>query len=335
MAILTKSHLLQRVEHAFRAGGWDLLYLSDLGEHPGRYRIYRDDRSLTVRVYIWNVSHGGGPRSAAEYRIQVTGLQPRLFVPEVGGKTLILGWWPNDEVFAGFDYRRHARPFGGSPSLQIGLPALQSAVANRFAAHAKANGEVAIAFRPDFLATYVESLEALHDSGEISGELNLLTRIAADPTEVSDEEIRSEVSLPRQWAVTQTRRAVRALDFSERVLGAYRQRCALCGLQLQLLEGAHILPVAEPDSTDLTSNGIALCVLHHRAYDRGLITFDPDYRVYVNEDRVEELREARLDGKLQQFREQLREIIHVPPERTNRPRREFVERANELRGWSF
>jgi putative restriction endonuclease len=106
-------------------------------------------------------------------------------------------------------------------------------------------------------------------------------------------------------------------------------------MQLRLLDGAHILPVAEPDSTDETENGIALCALHHRAYDRALITFARDYRIHINEQRIEELRVASLHGGLRDFRDGLRDVIHVPAERANRPRGEFVERANALRGWQL
>lgn len=335
MPRLSKPDLLEQVEEGFRGGGWNLLYLSTPGEHPGRYRVYRDGSAFTVRVYIWNISHGGGPRSAAEYRIQITGLDTDHFAPEIGGKTLILGWWPNDEVFAGFDYRRHSGPLGGSPSMQIGLPALQAAVANRFATHPKQNGELAIAFRPDFIGTYAENLESIHDTGTVPAEMDLLARIAADPEDVPDEDIEEEVAQPRRWAVVETRRALRALDFSERVLDAYRHRCAVCGMQLRLLDGAHIVPVTEPDSTDETANGVALCTLHHRAYDHSLITFDTEYEIHLNEARVRELREAGLDGKLRDFRDSLREVIHLPAERGHRPRLEFVERANALRGWRF
>jgi putative restriction endonuclease len=333
MTRLTKPELLERVEEGFRSGGWDLLYLSEQGAHPARYRIRRDDSVLTVRVYIWNISHGGGPRSAAEFRIQITGLATNQFVPEIGGKTLILGWWDDDEVFAGFDYRRHSGPLGGSPSLQIGLPALQAAVANGFAVHPKNNGELAIAFRPDFIGTYAENLESLHDTGEVQGEIDLLTRIAAGPEIVADAEIETGVAAPRQRAVIQTMRALRALDFRQRILDAYNNRCAVCEMQLRLLDAAHILPVAEPDSTDETANGVALCALHHRAYDRALITFDSEYRVHLNDENVTGLKAAGLDGKLSAFSDALPEVISVPEEVTHRPRAVFVEKANALRGW--
>jgi putative restriction endonuclease len=334
MAKPTKPQLLERVEEGFRSGGWNLLYISNPGEHPARYRVYRDADGFTARVYIWNISHGGGARRAAdEFRIQVTGVPQNTFQPEIGGKTLILGWWANDEIFAGFDYRRHSAHLGFSPSFQVGLAALQSAVTNRFAAHRKNTGELVITFQPDFIGTYAQNLEALHDTGTVPAEVALLGRIAIAPEDVAEAEITASVAQPRRYAVTETRRALRALDFSARVLSAYGHRCAMCGVQMKLLEGAHILPVPEPDSTDETANGISLCVLHHRAYDRSLITFDPDYAIHVSAKKVAELRAANLHGGIQRFRDNLREVIQVPAEQASRPRREFVERANALRGW--
>ena len=330
----TKAQLLERVEEGFRSGGWNLLYISNPGEHPARYRVYRDIDGLTVRVYIWNISHGGGARRAKdEFRIQVTGVPENTFQPEIGGKTLILGWWANDEIFAGFDYRRHSAHLGFSPSFQVGLPALQSAVTNRFAAHRKNTGELVITFQPDFIRTYAQNLEELHDTGSVPTEVALLGRIATGPEGVGEAEIIASVAQPRRYAVTETRRALRALDFSARVLSAYGHRCAMCGIQMRLLEGAHILPVLEPKSTDETSNGISLCVLHHRAYDRGLITFDSGYTIHVSPKKVAELRAAELAGGLQRFRDNLRKVIRVPAEQISRPKPEFVEKANVLRGW--
>lgn len=334
MARLTKPQLLERVEEGFRSGGWNLLYISNPGEHPGRYRVYRDADGFTVRVYIWNISHGGGAaRAPDEFRIQVTGVPQNTFQPEIDGKTLILGWWGNDEIFAGFDYRRHSAHLGFSPSFQVGRAALQAAVTNRFAAHRKNTGELVIAFQPDFIGTYAQNLEALHDTGMVPAEVALLGRIAVAPEGVAEAEITANVAQPRRYAVTETRRALRALDFSARVLSAYGHRCAMCGVQLKLLEGAHILPVPEPESTDETSNGISLCVLHHRAYDRSLVTFDPDYAIQVSTKKVAELRAADLAGGLQRFRDNLREVIQVPAEQASRPNPQFVERANVLRGW--
>jgi putative restriction endonuclease len=330
----TKRQLLERVEEGFRSGGWNVLYVSNPGDHPARYRVYRDAIGFMVRVYIWNISHGGGlARARDEYRIQITGVPQNIFQPEIGGKTLILGCWDNDEVFAGFDFRRHNAHLGASPSFQVGRAALQAAVRNRFSVHRKNTGELVIAFQPDFIGAYTENLEGLHDTGEEPAEVALLERIANAPNMVAEEDVVAGVARPRRYAITETRRALRSLDFSARVLSAYRHRCAMCGVQLKLLDGAHIVPVAEPGSSDDTSNGVSLCAIHHRAYDRSLITFDPDYVIRVSERKLAELQAINMIEGLPSFRDNLREMIQVPVEQASRPNPEFVALANSLRGW--
>jgi putative restriction endonuclease len=335
MAHLTKPHLLARFEDAVRASGWNILFLSSAGEHPARYRIYNDEDSFTVRVYIWNISHGGASRPADEFRIQVTGLSTDRFEPEPGGRTLILGYSSDENIFAGFDYSHHGGPLGGSPSFQIGLSALQGAAVNRFATYEKNSGELAMAFRPDFMVTYIRNPDHLHETGKVAKEVALLNRIAEAPDKVGEQEISENFPATRQWAVASTRRALRALDFSDRIMTAYSNRCAMCGVQLRLLDGAHILPVADPESTDETANGIALCALHHRAYDRGIVTFDVENTVHVSDPRIGELKEAGLHGGLDEFQKGLLKEIYLPTKREERPKAAFVKKANTLRGWSL
>jgi putative restriction endonuclease len=166
-----------------------------------------------------------------------------------------------------------------------------------------------------------------------AAEANLLARLSEDPDVVRDQEIEEAVSEKRRFAILSTKRALRAIDFSRRVLSAYDHRCAMCGVQLRLVDSAHILPAAHPDSTDQTANGVALCALHHRAYDRGLITFDGKFKVYLNEPMVNALiADDRADG-LKDFRRALRPIIFAPADKKDRPSLRFVENANQLRGW--
>ena len=107
----------------------------------------------------------------------------------------------------------------------------------------------------------------------------------------------------------------------------------MCGIQLRLLDGAHILPAAHPDSTDGTDNGVALCALHHRAFDRAFITFDQEFRIHVNENMTNELQAANLGDGLEAFKDALRPELALPPDKRDRPARRFIEKANELRGW--
>ena len=48
-----------------------------------------------------------------------------------------------------------------------------------------------------------------------------------------------------------------------------------------MIDACHIVPFSE-SYDDTISNGIALCPNLHRAFDRGLISIDENYRVLVN-----------------------------------------------------
>lgn len=333
-----KRHLLQIVEQSFNESGWDFLHLSAPNAHPARYHVYRGDVGHEIRVYIWNITHGGGAaRAANEYRIQITGIEglagPQEFIPEIGGKTLILGWWDEVGVFAGFDFTHHTGPLGASPSMQITDEALRGAHISGFAVHNKGNGELAIAFRPDFIGSYVHNLESLHECGESPEATKILDEISANPEEVDEAEIVAEVPPERLYAVISTRKALRDISFRNRVLNAYGHKCSMCGIQLRLLDAAHILPVFHPRSTDETSNGVSLCALHHRALDRNFVTFDENYRTRVNEELAFEFQRTGHDGGLPRFREHLRPLLLLPPDLRDRPKAEFITAANDMRGW--
>ncbi|MCG9553306.1 HNH endonuclease [Vibrio sp. Isolate32] len=76
-------------------------------------------------------------------------------------------------------------------------------------------------------------------------------------------------------------------NFRKNVLRAYNYRCAVCGFDLALdtvpvgIEAAHIKWKQYSGSCEV-SNGIALCSIHHKALDRGVIALDSDYKVQVS-----------------------------------------------------
>jgi putative restriction endonuclease len=332
MATLQKPELLRKFEEAVRISGWGLLYHSAAGTHPAHYSISRDDERLRVKVYIWNISKGGRVSLPNEYRIQITGVAK--FEPELNTRTLVLGWWDSVGVFAGWDVRQHLAPLGASPSMQIHESALQKALISGFAPYIKNNGETAIALRPDFMGTYIQHLEALHDSGKVPAEFEVLSHISAEPEKVDEAEVDAKVAPPRKKALISTWKNLRASDFSRRVLTAYDHRCAMCDVQLRLLQGAHILPVGEIGSTDDTANGIALCALHHLAYDHSLVTFDKGFKTHVNAGMISSLKAEHMAGGLNKFRGAIRPIISAPPSKGDRPNPTFVDKANSLRGWT-
>jgi putative restriction endonuclease len=68
-------------------------------------------------------------------------------------------------------------------------------------------------------------------------------------------------------------------QFRQRVLTAYEYRCAVCGFDVRLgtvsiaLDAAHIR-WHQAGGPDRESNGLALCVLHHKTFDLGAFTLD-------------------------------------------------------------
>jgi putative restriction endonuclease len=75
------------------------------------------------------------------------------------------------------------------------------------------------------------------------------------------------------------------------------------------------------------TNGIALCSLHHAAFDAHLIAVRPDYRVEVREDVLQETDGPMLVHGLQGFNGQL---IRLPRVERQRPDRERLEARYEL-----
>jgi putative restriction endonuclease len=71
--------------------------------------------------------------------------------------------------------------------------------------------------------------------------------------------------------------------FRRAVLASYGQRCCLCALDLpSLLVASHIKPWAlcEESRAD-PENGLCLCALHDKAFDRGLISVTENYLVLI------------------------------------------------------
>ena len=78
-------------------------------------------------------------------------------------------------------------------------------------------------------------------------------------------------------------------SFRERVIEAYRSQCAFCRLKhRELLDAAHIIPDNAPEGEPIITNGIALCKLHHAAYDSFILGVTPDYTIHVRKDVLEE-----------------------------------------------
>src|SRR5205807_9821718 len=72
--------------------------------------------------------------------------------------------------------------------------------------------------------------------------------------------------------------------FRRSVLASYRFTCAFCGLDIpELLNASHIIPWnVDVDLRADPSNGVCLCCLHDRAFDRGLMAVNDDNRLVLS-----------------------------------------------------
>ncbi len=139
------------------------------------------------------------------------------------------------------------------------------------------------------------------------------------------EEVHEDGDLIRRRYVTRTlQMRLHQRSFRERVLRAYECSCAVCRLRHDvLLEAAHILRDGHPQGEPWVSNGIALCKLHHAAYDEDIMGIRPDYVLEIREDILREKDGPMLTHGLQELNGV--SLSKVPKSRSLRPSPEFLE----------
>ncbi len=90
--------------------------------------------------------------------------------------------------------------------------------------------------------------------------------------------------------------------FRAAVLRAYATRCAVCRLrEATLLQAAHIIDDRDARGVATVVNGIALCAIHHLAYDRNLLGIDPGGVVHIARRLLDEIDGPMLRSGLQEF----------------------------------
>ncbi|MFP4614945.1 MAG: phosphorothioated DNA-binding restriction endonuclease [Thiohalorhabdus sp.] len=102
------------------------------------------------------------------------------------------------------------------------------------------------------------------------------------------EDLLQSVGLDLEIAGTaESTTRIRDPKFRREVLLAYGYRCAVCGLKIEMqdktvaIEAAHI-KWHQAGGPDHTANGLALCTLHHKLFDVGAFTLDPDLVLSVS-----------------------------------------------------
>ena len=111
--------------------------------------------------------------------------------------------------------------------------------------------------------------------------------------------------------------------FRSRVLVAYEHRCAICRLPFtELLDAAHIKSDAEGGKASV-SNGLALCKIHHGAFDANILGITPDYQVTIKESVLETFDGPTLQHALKAMHGLT--LAQLPHRREERPEPELLE----------
>lgn len=134
------------------------------------------------------------------------------------------------------------------------------------------------------------------------------------------------LTLRRAYAERIVRDRLHQPLFRARVLAAYGNRCSLCRLgHNELLDAAHIKTDAEGGEPVVT-NGIAMCNIHHAAFDGLLLGVRPDYRIEVRRDVLGEDDGPTLRYSLQGVHGN---AIDLPRRRAARPNAGLLEERYE------
>jgi putative restriction endonuclease len=132
----------------------------------------------------------------------------------------------------------------------------------------------------------------------------------------------------RRYITQLTRRRLHQEGFRWRVLRAYQERCAICRLRhTELLDAAHILPDGHPKGEPILPNGLALCRLHHGAFDAHILGIRPDLIIDIRKKVRDEADGPMLLHGLQSFHGQK---IGVPRPTELKPSAELLTMRYEL-----
>jgi len=118
-----------------------------------------------------------------------------------------------------------------------------------------------------------------------AGHIAPLANLDAEPSRVAEE----SADIRRAYVTAAVRVRLHQRAFRERVLEAYQHQRAFCRFRhVELLDAAHIVPDSRPEGEPVVRNGLALCTLHHAAFDRAFLGLRPDYIIEVRPDILRE-----------------------------------------------
>lgn len=127
----------------------------------------------------------------------------------------------------------------------------------------------------------------------------------------------------RRYARRLAKQRLHQPAFRTRVLVAYQTRCAICRIRHgALLDAAHIVPDTDDRGVPTVPNGLALCKIHHAAYDANFLGVSPDYQVQIAQRLLDETDGPMLKHGLQEMHGRQ---LALPERRKDRPARDLLD----------
>lgn len=133
----------------------------------------------------------------------------------------------------------------------------------------------------------------------------------------------SDLELDPSYRQQLTKIRLHQRPFRAAVLRAYNTACAVCSFRHgDLLDAAHI----QEDSAGgrpVITNGLALCKMHHAAYDSRILGITPGYEVRINGDVLREVDGPMLRHGIQEFHG--RQLMVLPRRPAEHPDRDLLD----------
>lgn len=329
--ILTPSELKYLLIDSLKLYSQDAIYIS--GRNPYEFSVNKKRRF----IFLHNVHDSGSGRpNEDESRIQFQSTENFEEAQKSGEPVLFLGYSMEHRVFTAWDPRIQTERINQKSTVSVysRFSVIKKASEVGLSLYVDNNGQHVISFRPEHLGLYLENFDQMHQSDEDT--LLQLTQ-RSDEAEQVDEGSTSEgleVDIKNQKFTVNHTVLKRDGKFRKIITSIYSHRCAFCGIQLELVEAAHIIPHSHTNGTDNPENGVCLCALHHKAYDDGLIYFDLDYNIKINEGKNEYLTKMGRDGGAQKFMKLQFDKVSLPESSAFHPSKENIALANQIRGIS-
>lgn len=155
---------------------------------------------------------------------------------------------------------------------------------------------------------------------------NMKFTVAIDDAEIVNKESgydQKGIEGRRRYLTSKVLVRLHGARFREIVLLAYRFQCALCRIRHpELLDAAHIIGDKEKHGDPVIQNGLSLCKIHHAAFDRYILSVDPDYKIRIRQDVLEETDGPMLQYGIKSLNDQ---PIILPGNKRNLPDKERLE----------